>query len=80
MKITDVNTILIDSYYSLLKSLSYENKLELISKLSKSMKTAKRKEIPLKELYGSWISDHSADELIVELKRARNFSRNREEL
>ena len=82
MKTADLNTTLIDSYYTLLKSLSPNNKLELIARLSKSMKTSKKreKEISLESLYGSWESDQSADELIAELKSARHFSRNREEL
>ena len=82
MKTADLNTTLIDSYYTLLKSLSPNNKLELIARLSKSMKTSKKreKEISLESLYGSWESDETADELIAELKSARHFTRNREEL
>lgn len=82
MKTADLNTTLIDSYYTLLKSLSPNNKLELIARLSKSMKTTKKreKEISLESLYGSWESDQTADELIEELKAARNFTRKREEL
>ncbi|NGM60913.1 hypothetical protein G5B30_03170 [Sphingobacterium sp. SGG-5] len=82
MKTADLNTTLIDSYYTLLKSLSPNNKLELIARLSKSMKTSKKreKEVSLESLYGSWESDQTADELIAELKAARNFTRKREEL
>ncbi|RQP15241.1 MAG: hypothetical protein EAS52_15795 [Parapedobacter sp.] len=82
MKTADLNTTLIDSYYTLLKSLSPNNKLELIARLSKSMKTTKKreKEVSLESLYGSWESDQTADELIAELKAARNFTRKREEL
>lgn len=82
MKTADLNANLIDSYYTLLKSLSPNNKLELIARLSKSMKTTKKKEeeVSLESLYGSWESDQTADELIAELKTARNFTRNREEL
>jgi len=82
MKSTDMNTALMDNYYSLLKNLSHDNKLELIARLSKSMKSSKKakKEISLSSLYGSWISEQSADELINELKNARNFNRKREDL
>ena len=82
MKTADLNTTLIDSYYTLLKSLSPNNKLELIARLSKSMKTTKKreKEVSLESLYGSWESDQTADELIAELEAARNFTRKREEL
>ncbi|KAA8482715.1 hypothetical protein BDE36_2775 [Arcticibacter tournemirensis] len=82
MKTANLNTTLIDSYYKLLKSLSPNNKLELIARLSKSMKTSKKREneISLESLYGSWESDQTADEFIAELKAARNFTRKREEL
>lgn len=81
MKSADLNTNLIDSYFILLKNLSPNNKLELIARLSKSMKTnkKKRKEIPLESLYGSWESDQTADELVAKLKAARNFNRKQEE-
>lgn len=79
MKTADIDTKLIDSYFTLLKSLSPDNKLELIARLSESMKTTERKEkeISLDALYGSWASDQTAYELIAELKAARNFSRKR---
>ena len=82
MKTVDVNTRLIDNYFSQLKSFSNDAKLELISRLSKSMKTSKKekKEISLNDLYGSWESEKSADEIISELKKARNFDRERETL
>jgi len=82
MKTADININLIDSYFTLLKSLSPDNKLELIARLSKSMKTTERneKEISLDALYGSWESDQTADELVAEIKAARNFTRKREGL
>lgn len=82
MKSADINTILIDNYFSYLKNLSVDTKLELISRLSKSMKTSKntKKEVSLNSLYGAWASDESADEIINELKSARNFKRKRETL
>lgn len=82
MKTADTNINLVDSYYTLLKGLSPDNKLELIARLSKSLKTTTKakKEVSLDSLYGSWVSDQSADELIDELKKARNFKRKREEL
>ena len=82
MKAADINTTLIDNYFSLLKNLSSDNKLELIARLSKSMKTSKitRKNVSLSSLYGSWESEQSADEIIAELKSARNFNHKREML
>lgn len=80
MKTSDINTTLIDNYFSLLKNLSSDSKLELIARLSKSMKTSKKtkKEVSLSSLYGSWESEQSADEIIAELKSARNFNSKRE--
>jgi len=82
METADLSSTLTDSYYTLLKNLSPNNKLELISRLSKSMQTSNKREneISLESLYGSWESDQSADELIAELKSARNFIDKREEL
>lgn len=82
MKATEINKALIDNYFALLKNLSPENKLELIARLSKSMRNSNKakKEVSLRSLYGSWVSDQSADEIIDELKSSRNFERKREEL
>lgn len=82
MKTADVDMNLVDSYYTLLKNLSPNNKLELIARLSKSMKTSKKakKDTSWEALFGSWELDQSADEFVEELKKDRNFNRQREEL
>ena len=80
MKATDLNINLIESYFGLLKNLSTDSKLELIAKLSNSMKTTKRtKDDSLKSLYGAFISKQSADEIINDIKQARTFKRKRVE-
>jgi hypothetical protein len=76
MKTADINTNLIDSYFTLLKSLSPDNKLELISKLSKSMKTTKKsKDISWKSLFGALEIDQSGEDFVADLKKDRKFSR-----
>ncbi|MGF7232120.1 hypothetical protein [Arachidicoccus sp.] len=76
MRTTDINTNLVDSYYTLLRNLSPNNKLELIARLSKSMKTAKRaKNNSWKSLFGALVIDQSADDFVEELKKDRKFSR-----
>ena len=76
MNNADINTTLIDSYFTLLKGLSADNKLELIAKLSKSMKTAKKeKDVSWKALFGALKLDQSADDFIKDLKDDRKFSR-----
>lgn len=80
MKATDLNINLIKTQFELLKNLSADNKLELIAKLSNSMKTTKRaKDDSLKSLYGAFISKQSADEIINDIKQARTFNRKRAE-
>jgi hypothetical protein len=76
MKTADINTNLIDRYFTLLKSLSPDNKLELIAKLSKSMKTTKKsKDISWKSLFGALKIDQSAEDFVEDLKKDRKFSR-----
>jgi hypothetical protein len=82
MNTADINKTLIDHYLSILENLSVDSKLELIARLSKSMKSSEKtkKEVSLSSLYGSWESEQSADEIISEIKSARNFNRKREVL
>jgi hypothetical protein len=76
MNRADINTNLIDSYFTLLKNLSPNNKLELIAKLSTSMKTTKKtKDISWKSLFGALELDQSADDFVEDLKKDRKFSR-----
>jgi hypothetical protein len=76
MKTADLNESLTDSYFTLLKSLSPNNKLELIAKLSKSMKTKKTtKDMSWKSLFGALKIDQSADDFVADLKKDRTFSR-----
>lgn len=74
MNTADVNTSLIDSYFSLLKSLSPNNKLELIARLTKSMKTSKKaKDSSWKELFGAFVLDEPVEEFVADLKKDRKF-------
>ncbi len=76
MKAADLKFNLIDSYLELLKSLSPESKLELITRLSDSLKGSKKPtQKSVSELYGAFISKESADEIIADLKATRNFNR-----
>ena len=81
MRAADLKFNLIDSYLGLLKNLSPDSKLELISKLSDSLKsTQKPVDKSLGDLYGAFISKESADEIITDLKASRNFNRKTESL
>lgn len=78
MKAADLKFNLIDSYLGLLKNLS---KRKLISRLSDSLESSKKQtDKPLSELFGSFISKQSADEIIIDLKANRNFNRKTEGL
>ena len=60
----------------LLKSLSANNKLELIAKLSQSMKSTKdSNDHSWKKLFGAMELDQSADDFVEELKKDRRFTR-----
>ena len=77
MKTADLNTKLVDSYYTLLKNLSANNKLELIARLSKSMRTTKKtKDNSWKSLFGSFVLDQPVEEFVEGLKKDRTFSHN----
>ncbi len=77
MNSTDISLNLVDSYFGLMKNLSDDNKLEIISKLSNSMKSSKRnKSESLESLYGGFASEKTADEIINEIRKSRNFGNN----
>ena len=79
MKATNIN--ILDSYFGLLNNLSPDSKLELISRLSQSLKTQpKAKERSLQELFGAFNSEKSAETIIEEIRESRNFNRKIEEL
>lgn len=79
METIDFNRKLIGGYMELLRNLSPDSKLDLISKLSESLKsTTKNNEPTLRELFGAYQSEQSAEELINEIKKARSFNRKTE--
>jgi hypothetical protein len=70
MQSVDINKRLVDSYLQLLKNLSPNSKLDLISRLSISLKSKKsNKKSSLKALTGDFIPEKSADEIIDDLKK-----------
>jgi hypothetical protein len=80
MEAAEFNFNLIDSYLGLLSSLSPENKLELIRKLSATLKSLKPSGgQSLTDLFGCFVSAKTADEIINDLKVNRNFDRNTEQ-
>ncbi|HEY0771729.1 MAG TPA: hypothetical protein VGD31_15490 [Sphingobacteriaceae bacterium] len=81
MKAADLNFNLVDAYFRLLENLSPGNKLELITKLSESLKgPQKSTEESIAHLYGSFKSSKTAEEIINDLNSSRNFTRTPPEL
>ncbi|MDZ7691013.1 MAG: hypothetical protein U5K69_07725 [Balneolaceae bacterium] len=80
METADIDSRLVESYITLLKNMSTSNKLDLISRLTQSVKTdideAKSR---IYESFGAWQGDEGADELINVIRESRTFNRNREE-
>jgi len=76
MKIIDINTTLIEGYMRLLENISPSNKLDLISKLTLSVKTDLyyRKNTFFKA-FGAWESKETADEIINDIRNSRSLNR-----
>ena len=76
MKTIDINKTLIEGYLQLLNNLSPSNKLDLISKLTLSVKTdiTDRKKSFYKS-FGAWESKQSAKEIINDIRNSRTFNR-----
>ena len=81
MKAADINSTIIDGYIRLLENLSPSNKLDLISKLTLSVKSdIAEKKKSFYKAFGAWDSKQSAEEIIKEIRNSRAFNRQIEEL
>lgn len=71
-----------DNFFSMIKNLSADVKLELISKISNSLKGTKKeiRDDSWKTLFGAWQSDESAEEMIEMIRASRNTNRQIEDL
>jgi len=73
---SDSGTILMDSYFGLLSSLSRENKIRLIARLSNSIVDEPEvNENVVDKFFGAFKSSKSADEILKEIKESRTFDR-----
>lgn len=76
MKGIDINNTLVEGYLQLLENLSPSNKLDLISKLTLSIKKEKdSKNKSFYKAFGAWESKQSADEIISNIRKSRTFTR-----
>ena len=72
---------LADYYFGFLKNLNQNSKLDLISKLSQSLKNDEQvSDTSLQSLFGAYKSEETAEEIIAELRASRVFNRNIETL
>ncbi len=80
MNSVELNDKLVKTYLTLISNLSVEARLDIISQLSLSLKKPVKAKKSIYDLCGSWESDKSAEEINAELRAARTFNRQREEL
>ncbi len=81
MNLSTQPTSVADFYFGFLKNLHPDSKLDLISRLSQSIKTSDlSSEVSLQSLFGAYQSDETADEIIGQLRASRVFNRNPEAL
>lgn len=76
MKTTDLNTALLDNYLGLIKNLSPEIKLDLIERITRTLKgNLTNKNSSITDAFGVWQSKKTADEIITEIRESRTFNR-----
>ena len=83
MKASSKNIEIADYYFGLLSNLNADSKLELITRLSDSLKSkasSKLDDSSLNTLFGAFKTSASAEEIISELKESRTFNRDIEDL
>ena len=76
MRAAENNSTIVDGYVGLLNNLSTNNKLDLISKLTASVKTdLTNKKSSFKKAFGAFDSKKSAEEIIEEIRNSRVSTR-----
>jgi hypothetical protein len=75
----DVNTVFLDNYFGLIKGLTREQKIQLAAKLTHEIAETTDEHTHDMDLVdkfcGAWKSEKDADEIIAEIRAARNFTR-----
>lgn len=71
-----------ENIFRMVKNMSADVKLELISKITDSLKGTKKetKDDSWKKLFGAWKSEESAEEIIEEIRASRYTNRQIEDL
>jgi arsenate reductase-like glutaredoxin family protein len=75
MERIEANKDLIDSYFKLLHGLSTNHKLDLISRLTESIKNEVSTKKSFYKAFGAWNDNISTKELALELRKSRKLKR-----
>jgi hypothetical protein len=71
-----ISTNILDNYMAFLETLSPGTKLDLISKLTQSLKSqVKPKENLFDSSFGAWTGSESAEDIIKGIRDSRTFNR-----
>jgi hypothetical protein len=77
----NTNTKIANNYYNYIKNLDPNTQLELVEKISKSLKKRIFKSNEsIKHLFGAWEGNETAEDLIFDIKKSRKFNRKTEKL
>ena len=81
MKTSEINTTIVEGYIGLLDNLSANDKLDLISKLTISVKTdLANKKSSFRKAFGAFESKKTAEQIIGEIRNSRVSTRQIESL
>ena len=81
MKTSEINTTIVECYIGLLDNLSANDKLDLISKLTISVKTdLANKKSSFRKAFGAFDSKKTAEQIIIEIRDSRVSTRQIESL
>lgn len=73
---TTINSHILDNYLAFLETLSPGVKLDIISKLTQSLKSeVKAKENLFDSSFGAWVGNESAEDIIQGIRASRMFNR-----
>jgi len=71
-----LNSHILDNYIAFLETLSPGAKLDIISKLTQSLKSeVKPKENLFDSSFGAWVGNESAEDIIKGIRDSRKFNR-----
>lgn len=75
MNTSELHNKIADSYLHLMQNLSVDAKLDLIAKLSLSLKTTNTNKHSIEYYCGSWQTEDTAEEIIDNMRQSRTFNR-----